>query len=137
MGLAMVGGLAGIGDARATPETAMAWLQKLAPGTPRSGRVAITAPEIAENGNSVPVTVFVESPMTEADYVNAVHVAAEGNPNPGVGTFRFVPDSGRAEVQFRIRLAGTQRLIAVAALSDGSLWTASREVKVTIGGCGG
>jgi sulfur-oxidizing protein SoxY len=123
--------------AQATPETAKQLLQSLVKGEPKTGRISIKAPEIAENGNSVPVTITVESPMTEADYVKAVHVVADGNPLPGVASFRFWPASGRAEAQFRIRLAASQKVTAIAEMSDGSLWTDSREVKVTIGGCGG
>jgi sulfur-oxidizing protein SoxY len=123
--------------ARATPESAKELLGKLAKGEPKEGRISLKAPEIAENGNTVPVTVAVESPMTEKDYVKAVHVVADGNPSPGVASFNFGPQSGKAEVQFRMRMAKTQNLLAIAELSDGSLWSATREVKVTIGGCGG
>ena len=101
------------------------------------GKVTLKAPEIAENGNAVPVTVSVESEMSEKSYVKAIYVAADGNPNPGVVTWEFTPLAGKAEVQFRARLAQTQKLVAVAEMNDGSLFTASREIKVTIGGCGG
>jgi sulfur-oxidizing protein SoxY len=97
----------------------------------------VKAPEIAENGNAVPVTVSVESPMTDKDHVKAVHVVADGNPNPGVASFFFTPAAGKCEVQFRVRMAQTQKIVVVAEMSDGSLWSAAREVKVTIGGCGG
>lgn len=125
------------GPASATPESAKQLLQTLAKGDPKEGRVSVKAPEIAENGNAVPVTVSVESPMTEKDHVKAVHIVADGNPNPGVASFFFTPASGKAEVQLRVRMAQTQKLIAVAEMSDGTLWSAAREVKVTIGGCGG
>ena len=121
----------------ATPEAAKKLLESLAKGEAKAGKVKITAPEIAENGNAVPVTVAVESPMTAASYVKAVHVAADGNPNPGVASFSFTPACGKCEVQFRLRLAQTQNIVAVVEMSDGSLWTAQQEVKVTIGGCGG
>jgi sulfur-oxidizing protein SoxY len=85
----------------------------------------------------VPVTVSVESPMTDQDHVKTLHVVADGNPNPGVASFFFNPASGKCEVQFRLRMAQTQKIVAVAEMSDGSLWGAAREVKVTIGGCGG
>lgn len=123
--------------AGATPETARALLGSLVKGTAREGRVSILAPEIAENGAAVPFTVKVESPMTDADHVRAIHVVAEGNPAPGVASFRLGPLSGRAEVQFRARLAASQRVLAVAELGDGSLWMAARDVTVTVGGCGG
>lgn len=122
--------------ALATPEAARARLGSLVKGTPSDGRVAIRAPEIAENGNAVPLTVTVESPMTDADHVRAIHVLAEGNPAPGVASFILGPLSGRAEVQLRARLAASQRIVAVAEMNDGSLWMASREIKVTLGGCG-
>ena len=94
-------------------------------------------PEIAENGNTVPMTVTVESPMTEQSHVTEVLVLADGNPNAGVATFHFSPASGVAEANTRIRLAATQNIIAVAKMNDGSFVMASKQVKVTIGGCGG
>jgi sulfur-oxidizing protein SoxY len=75
--------------------------------------------------------------MTDADYVKAVHVFADGNPNPGVASFFFTPMVPKAAAQFRIRLAQTQNVVVVAEMADGSLHTAKKEVKVTIGGCGG
>lgn len=103
----------------------------------QEGRVKIDAPEIAENGNAVPITVEVESPMTEQDYVKAVYVFADGNPRPEVASFHFTPMNGEAMAATRIRLAQTQNVYAVAEMSDGSLYLAKKEVKVTIGGCGG
>lgn len=123
--------------ALATPQAAAELLRKLVKGAPRQGRVTLQAPDIADNGNAVPLTVTVESPMTEADHVKAIHVVADGNPNPGVISVRLGPDNGRAEISVRIRLAGSERVIAVAEMADGSLWTASREIAVTLGGCGG
>jgi sulfur-oxidizing protein SoxY len=123
--------------AGATPDAAKALLQTLAKGDPKEGRVTIRAPEIAENGNAIPVTLSVESPMTDKDYVKAIHVVADGNPNPGVASFELTSLAGKAEVQIRVRMASTQKIVAVAQMSDGSLWTAAREIKVTIGGCGG
>ena len=124
-------------QAVATPDTAKQLLQTLIKGEPKDGRVTLKAPEIAENGNAVPVTVSVESPMTDKDYVKALHIVADGNPNPGVASFTFTPASGKCEVQLRVRMAQTQKIVCVAEMSDGSLWSAAREVKVTIGGCGG
>ena len=97
----------------------------------------MTAPEIAENGNSVPVTVEVDSPMTDGDYVASVTILADGNPNPEVATFHFTPLSGTAAATTRIRLAKTQNVVAIAKMSDGSTFSDRKEVKVTIGGCGG
>lgn len=124
-------------DAAATPESARKALSDLVKAAPKPGKVAIKTQEIAENGNTVPVTITVESPMTAADYVKEIHVVADKNPQPGVASFMFTPANGKAEVQFRMRMAETQNIIAVAVMSDGSAWTAAREVKVTIGGCGG
>jgi sulfur-oxidizing protein SoxY len=83
------------------------------------------------------MTVAVDSPMTEQSHVTDVLVVADGNPNGGVVTFHFTPMSGVAEANTRIRLARTQNVIVIAKTSDGGLYTASKEIKVTIGGCGG
>jgi len=104
---------------------------------PAEGKVKLDLPEIAENGNTVPMTVTVESPMTEASHVTDVLVVANENPRSGVVTFHFSPASGVAEANTRIRLAATQDVIAVAKMNDGSFFMASKQVKVTIGGCGG
>lgn len=101
------------------------------------GKLTMDLPEIAENGNTVPFTIAVESPMTDKDYVKAVHVISTANPQPGVATFRFTPQSGKAAAASRMRLARTQDIIALAELSDGKFLQAKRAVKVTIGGCGG
>lgn len=101
------------------------------------GKVSIELPEIAENGNTVPLTFAVESPMTDDNHVTDVLVVSEGNPNPGVASFQFTPASGKAEAQTRIRLAATQNIIVVAKTSKGEFFTGQKLVKVTIGGCGG
>lgn len=101
------------------------------------GGVTIDVPEIAENGNTVPLSVSVDSPMTEADHVKSVLILASGNPNPGVATFHFSAMSGDSTASTRLRLARTQEVVAVAAMSDGSFKKAQSTVKVTIGGCGG
>ena len=105
--------------------------------TAEAGKVSIEVPEIAENGNTVPLSVSVESPMTAADYVSHVMRLADGNPRPGVATFHFTPMSGKAEASVRIRLATTQNIVVVAKTSTGKFYTAQKLVKVTIGGCGG
>lgn len=105
--------------------------------TPESGKIALDTPEIAENGNTVPVGFSVESPMTADNYVESVLILADGNPAPGVATFHFTAMSGAAEAKTRIRLAKTQNVVAVAKMSDGSTYMDKKEVKVTIGGCGG
>lgn len=103
----------------------------------QEGRVSIDAPEIAENGNTVPVGISVDSPMSADDHVASVLILASGNPLPGVATFHFTPMSGEASAQTRMRLAKTQDIIAIAKMSDGSVYMSQRTVKVTIGGCGG
>ncbi|HYC15662.1 MAG TPA: thiosulfate oxidation carrier protein SoxY [Pseudolabrys sp.] len=105
--------------------------------TATTGKVSIELPEIAENGNTVPLSVSVDAPMTADDYVSEILVVADGNPNPGVATFQFSPLSGKAEASTRIRLATTQNIIAVAKTSKGEFLTNQKLVKVTIGGCGG
>ncbi len=124
-------------NAFATPDQAREWLAAQAKGTPKEGKVTLKAPEIAENGNAVPITVSVESEMSETSFVKAIYIAADGNPNPPVATYEFTPLAGKAEVQLRVRLAQTEKLIVVAEMNDGVLYTVSREIKVTIGGCGG
>ncbi len=94
------------------------------------GGVTLDAPEIAENGNTVPIRVSAEG-------AEEIVVFAIGNPNPGVATFRFGPLAGSQEASTRIRLAETQDVVAIAKMSDGTFHRAVREVKVTIGGCGG
>lgn len=122
----------------ADAEGLQAALDEFAGGaTPEAGRVNLKTPEIAENGNTVPISVSVDSPMTEDDYVESVIILAELNPNPEVITFNFSSASGKAEAATRMRLAKTQNVVAVAKMSDGSLFTDTKNVKVTIGGCGG
>lgn len=124
--------------ALATEEAVAAELKKLYGDTPMGdGKIKLDLPEIAENGLVVPLNVDVESPMTEADYVKAVHVFADGNPLPQVVTYRFTPQSGKAAASVRMRLAQTQNVLAVAEMSNSALYSAKAQVKVTIGGCGG
>jgi sulfur-oxidizing protein SoxY len=104
---------------------------------PASGRIKLDVPQIAENGLVVPINIDVESPMTPADYVKSVHVFAEGNPQPGVVTYRFTPETGKASASTRMRLAQTQDIVVVVEMSNGQLFSTRQEVKVTIGGCGG
>lgn len=102
-----------------------------------SGKIKLDVPEIAENGLVVPVNVEIESPMTETDYVKSVHVFAEGNPLPGVVSYKFTPACGKAAASTRMRLAETQNIVCIAEMSTGKLHMAKANVKVTIGGCGG
>jgi sulfur-oxidizing protein SoxY len=104
---------------------------------PAGGRIVLDLPEIAENGNTVPFSVAVDSPMTEQDHVKAIHILATANPRPNVASFRFSKLSGKAQVASRMRLAQTQDVIAIAEFGDGKFFLVRRPVKVTIGGCGG
>lgn len=123
---------------RATPERMTEAIRDATGGAPvRPGRVVVELPAIAENGNSVPLTVRVDSPMTATEYVQSIHVFAEKNPLPTVARFELGPRSGRAQVATRIRLADSQRVVVLARLSDGSFWSGSAEIVVTIAACGG
>jgi len=99
--------------------------------------IFLDMPDIAENGNQVKVAFEIDSPMTEADHVKAVYVLADGNPEPDVVQFNFTPSMGACSATTRMRLAKTQNVTVLAALSDGSFAKAETTVKVTIGGCGG
>ena len=101
----------------------------------REGRVELDIAELVENGNAVPVTVTVQSPMTQADHVVAIGIFNERNPQPDVATFQLSPRSGRAQVGTRIRLATSQKLVAVARMADGSCWSKTVDVIVTIAAC--
>ena len=129
---------AGPTAALAKSEDVAAEIKKLYGDKPlATGRIKLDLPTIAENGLVVPLNFKVDSPMTEQDHVKVVHFFADGNPNPQLASFNFTPMMPRAEAQIRIRLAQTQNIIAIAEMSDGKLFTARQEVKVTIGGCGG
>ena len=104
---------------------------------PATGKVSLELPEIAENGNTVPFTVSADSPMTADDYVKEMHVFATGNPVAHVISLYFTPESGKATATSRMRLSKTQDVVAVAVMSNGKVYMGKRQVKVTIGGCGG
>lgn len=126
-----------VAPGRATPATMQAAIALVVgEGTPlRRGRIALEIPPLVENGNSVPLTVTVDSPMTAADHVRAIHLFNERNPQPDVISVFLGPRAGRAVFSTRIKLSGDQQVVAVAAMSDGSFWTASAEVIVTIAAC--
>lgn len=135
---ATVAALAPFAPARADiQETDALARQLMGPFTAKDGKVHLKIKETAESGANEPVGVVVDSPMTPADHVKAIHILAEGNPYPVVASWYLTPRSGRAEVNFRMRLAKTQFIRAYAVTSDGSVWVDRQEVKVTIGGCGG
>jgi sulfur-oxidizing protein SoxY len=101
----------------------------------QTGKVKIDIPPLVENGNTVPMTVSVTSPMTEADYVKSIHVFNEKNPQPNIGNFYIGPWAGRAQIATRIRLADSQKVVAIARMSDDSFWSVSTEVIVTLAAC--
>src|SRR5215472_4575622 len=122
--------------ALATPETMQEAVRTaIGEAAVKKGRVKLDLPPIVENGNSVPCTVSVESPMTAADYVKAIHVFNEKNPQPNVISVKLGPRAGRAAFSTRIRLADSQNVVAIAELSDGSMWSDTVEVIVTIAAC--
>ena len=101
----------------------------------RAGRVKLQLPPLIDNGNSVPLSVAVESPMTAADHVKAIHVLTQRNPLPDVVSVHLGPRAGRAGISTRVRLADTQTVVAIAELSDGTFWSDSAEVVVTLSAC--
>ena len=103
--------------------------------TVQPGRVKLDLPVLADNGNSVSLKVSVDSPMIAASYVKSIHIYAARNPRPNVANFYLGPRAGRAQVSTRVRLGGSQRVLAVAALSDGSFWSATADVVVTLSAC--
>ena len=111
-------------------------IRKLTGANPiNKGRVKLGVPPLVENGHLVPLTVSVESPMTEADHVTAIHVFTERNPLPEMASFRIGPRAGRAYVATRVRLADTQNVIAIAQMNDGSFWSDSVFMIVTLAAC--
>ena len=101
----------------------------------KKGKVTLDLPPLVENGNTVSMGVTVDSPMTKDDHVKAIHVFNEKNPQPNVITVRLGPRAGKAQVSTRIRLADTQKVIAIAEMSDGSFWSDTQEVIVTLAAC--
>ena len=136
--LAVAGsGLISTGAEASAATTAKALAKATGGKSAKSGKVTVKLPEIAENGRTVPLTISVDSPMSSSNYVKAIHVFAEGNPSPEVISFNLTAGSGKADVSTRIRLGKTQNVVAAAVMSDGSVYQGKKQVKVTIGGCGG
>jgi sulfur-oxidizing protein SoxY len=102
---------------------------------PRRGKVRLELPPIVENGNTVSLTVSVESPMTESNHVESIHIFNQKNPQPYVAAFNLGPRAGKASVSTRIRLADSQQVVAIARLNDGSYWSDSADVIVTLAAC--
>ena len=122
--------------AEATPATLAAAIRTVVGSAEvRTGKVKLDVPPLVENGNTVPMTVTVSSPMTSSDYVKSIHVFNEKNPQPNIGNFYLGARAGRAQVSARIRLADSQKIVAIAQLSDGSFWSASADVVVTLAAC--
>lgn len=122
--------------AAATPEMMATAIRAVTGGAAvHAGKVKLDIPPLVENGNSVPMTVSVTSPMTSSDYVKSIHVFNEKNPQPNLGNFFLGPRAGRAQVSTRVRLADTQTITAIARLSDGSFWSVTADVVVTLAAC--
>jgi sulfur-oxidizing protein SoxY len=135
---ALAGGglLLSIRPAAATPEMMKDAVRAVIGEAPvTKGKVKLDLPPLVENGNSVPCTVAVESPMTAADYVKAIHIFNEKNPQPNVISVKLGPRAGRASFSTRIRLADSQTVTAIAELSDGSFWSDDIDVIVTLAAC--
>jgi sulfur-oxidizing protein SoxY len=141
--LIAAGGLAGgiglgsaAGGAHATPDEMLAAIRKVTGQAPvRRGRVKLDMPPLIDNSNSVSLSVAVESPMTPADHVKAIHVFTEKNPLPNVVSVFLGPRAGRASIATRVRIADTQTVTAIAEFSDGSFWSGSASVVVTLSAC--
>ena len=122
--------------ADATPATMKAAIHRVIGESPvNKGRVSLDIPPLVENGNTIAMTVSVESPMSATDYVKAIHVFNEKNPQPDVISVHLGPRAGKAAFSTRIRLADSQTVTAIAEMSDGSLWSDEAEVIVTIAAC--
>lgn len=130
-GLALI-----VRPAQATPEAMQAAIRKVAGDAEiRPGRIHLDIPPLVENGNTVAMSVAVESPMTPDDYVKSIHLFTEANPQPNVIDVKLGPRAGKAEFATRIRLADTQHVTAICQLSDGTFWSDSKHVIITLGAC--
>jgi sulfur-oxidizing protein SoxY len=122
--------------AQATPESLQAAIRNVTGNAEiGKGKVTLDIPPLVENGNTVPMSVSVESPMTATDYVKTIHVFNEKNPQPNVVAIHLGPHAGKADVSVRVRLADSQRVVAIAELSDGSFWSTTANVIVTVAAC--
>ena len=131
-----LGSIVAVRPARATPAEMEEAIRKVVgAATISPGRVTLDLPPLIENGNAVPLTVDVASPMTGADHVRAIHVFTHKNPQPNVVSFHLGPRAGRARVATRVRLADSQTVVAICELSDGSFWSASADIVVTLAAC--
>jgi sulfur-oxidizing protein SoxY len=125
-----------LAPAAATPDAMAEAIRKVVgSATLTEGRVKLEVPPLVENGSTVPLTVSVDSPMTTADHVKAIHVFNEKNPQPDVFSVRLGPRNGKAIVGTRIKLGDSQRIIAIAETSDGRFWSGGADVIVTLAAC--
>ena len=125
-----------LAPAAATPDAMAEAIRKIVgTATPTEGRVKLDVPPLVENGSTVPLTVSVDSPMTETEHVKAIHVFTEKNPQPNVFSARLGPRNGKAMVGTRIKLGDSQRIVAIAETSDGKFWSAGADVIVTLAAC--
>jgi sulfur-oxidizing protein SoxY len=128
--------LATLRPAEATPATMTSAIRTIVgEAVVRTGKVKLEIPPLVENGNTVPMTVSVANPMTPEDHVKSIHVFTEKNPQPNIGNYYLGPRAGRAQVSARIRLADSQKIVAIARLSDDSFWSATADVVVTLAAC--
>jgi sulfur-oxidizing protein SoxY len=119
-----------------TPETVQrAIRQRIGDREPQPGGMTLTLPKIAETGNSVPLTVTVDSPMTPEEHVLRIHIFVPGNPEPVAATYHLGARAGKAQISTHIRLARTQTVLALAELSDGTVRSDAASILVTIGAC--
>src|SRR6478609_4396237 len=142
--LGLAGGAAVLGTipivtvrpAEATPAMLASAIRNVTGGAAvKTGKVKLDVPPLVENGNTVPMTISVASPMAPEDFVKSIHVFNEKNPQPNIGNFYLGPRAGRGQVSTRIRLADSQKITAIARLSDDSLWSATADVVVTLAAC--
>jgi sulfur-oxidizing protein SoxY len=142
--LGLAGGAAVLGavpivtlrPAEATPAELASAIRSVTGGAAvKTGKVKLDVPPLVENGNTVPMMISVSHPMAPEDHVKSIHVFNEKNPQPNIGNFHLGPHSGRAQVSTRIRLADSQKIVAIARLSDDTFWSASVDVVVTLAAC--
>ncbi len=132
----LAGTLASPGAARAQVDPLDSIVKVVTHGAPvRKGKVKLELPQLADNGNSVPIRITVDSPMTAADHVKSIRLYSERNPVPNMANFYLGPRAGKAEINTRVRLAGSQRVTALAQLSDGTFWSDTAPIVVTLSAC--
>jgi len=134
--VAGAGALLMVRPAKATPESMKQAIRTIVgEANVKPGRIKLELPPLVENGNTVAMSVSVQSPMTAKDHVKAIHVVTEKNPQPNVISVKLGPRAGKAEISTRIRLADTQTVIALCEMSDGSFWSDKVDVIITLGAC--